>query len=95
MYLWDNQLSGEIPATLASRSSLKELWLNRNALSGTLLRYRLCRLARFPSESGIVPLNALIPNLSSLTNLTRLYLDHNQLSGRSLPGWATLPRLQT
>ena len=80
--LWDNDLSGKIPAELGSLSNLTELNLSRNDLSGELP-------AELGSLSNLTDLNLSrndfsgeIPaELGSLSNLTDLNLSRNDLSG--------------
>ena len=80
--LWDNDLSGKIPAELGSLSNLTELNLSRNDLSGELPAElgslsNLTELRLFDNDlSGELP-----AELGSLSNLTHLYLWGNDFSG--------------
>ena len=80
--LWDNDLSGELPAELGSLSNLTDLNLSRNDLSGELPAElgslsSLTELRLFDNDlSGELP-----AELGSLSNLTHLYLWGNDLSG--------------
>ena len=83
--LYDNSLTGSIPAELGNLTNLTTLYLYRNSLSGSI-----------PAELGNLTnlwflhlnnnsLSGGIPaELGNLTNLTTLYLDNNSLSG-SIP----------
>ena len=80
--LWDNDLSGKIPAELGSLSNLTELNLSRNDLNGKIP-------AELGSLSNLTELNLsrndlsgeLPAELGSLSNLTHLYLWGNDFSG--------------
>ena len=83
--LYDNQLSGEIPAELGSLTSLEWLELGWNQLSGAIP----AELGNLTNLQGLFlddnQLSGAIPTrLGSLTNLQLLYLYSNQLSG-SIP----------
>ena len=80
--LWDNDLSGEIPAELGNLSNLTELNLSRNDLSGKIP-------AELGNLSNLTELNLSRNDLSgeipaelgNLSNLTELRLFDNDLSG--------------
>ena len=95
LYLYRNQLTGEIPAELGSLTSLRRLDLYSNRLTGSI-----------PAELGNLTnleflsifLNQLtgeIPEeLGSLTYLKNLYLHLNQLSGEIPSALADLSNLE-
>ena len=82
LYLYDNELTGTIPASLGDLSNLTALSLYRNELTGSI-----------PGELGGMTslqylylsdneLTGTIPaSLGDLSNLTRLYLYGNELTG--------------
>ena len=85
LHLFDNELSGHIPAELDSLANLRELILAGNELSGpipvelsSLPILHILSLSR-NELSGPIP-----AELGSLANLTSLRLNDNQLSG-SIP----------
>ena len=82
LFLWDNQLAGEIPPELGSLANLKLLSLSANQLTGeipaemgSLANLRSLSL-RDNQLSGEIP-----PELGSLANLEWLRLNNNQLTG--------------
>ncbi|XP_066341565.1 putative receptor-like protein kinase At3g47110 [Miscanthus floridulus] len=89
-------ISGEIPDSFRSCTSLGFLYLNNNSLTGAIPGW----LGTFPnltylylhhnSLSGEIP-----PSLGSLTKLQALRLDENYLRGSLPPGLADLPSLET
>ena len=82
LYMWGNQLSGSIPASLGSLTNLTVLSISGNRLTGSI-----------PDELGSLTnltelylsynqLSGPIPTtLGSLTSLTQLWLFENELSG--------------
>ena len=82
LYLFSNELSGEIPEELGNLSNLEELYLFNNELTGEI-----------PEELGSLThleelflhgnrLSEEIPEeLGDLSNLLYLYLNNNQLTG--------------
>ena len=93
--LYDNQLSGAIPAELGNLTNLTRLWLDRNQLSGAipaelgnLTNLQDLYLA-FNQLSGVIP-----AELGNLTNLQYLYLRGNQLSGAIPAELGNLTNLQ-
>jgi len=83
LWLFDNELSGDIPLTLGNLSSLTSLWLFNNELSGTIpwqIGADLTNLTNldlsFNQLSGEIPLS-----IGYLADLTNLDLSFNQLSG--------------
>ena len=86
LWLFNNQLTGEIPAELGSLTNLEQLWLYNNQLTGEI-----------PAELGSLTnlkllylynnqLTGEIPaELGNLTNLEQLLLTNNQLTG-CIPG---------
>ncbi len=95
LFLYENRLSGEIPAELGNLSSLEYLYLFETQLSGEIP-------AEFGSLSSLKQLylyrNQLsgeIPAwLGDLSSLERLYLSENQLSGEIPPELGNLANLQ-
>ena len=95
LWLYDNQLTGMIPAELGSLDNLQVLLLGGNQLSGQI-----------PAELGSLAnlqwlqldnnqLSGQIPaELGSLTNLEWLQLDNNQLSGQIPAELGSLANLQ-
>ena len=78
-------MTGEIPASLNSLTSLVNLFLDDNQLSGEIPDLsRLTSLTHLYLNRNL--LSGTIPDLSSLVNLTRLNLRNNQLSG-TIPTW--------
>jgi len=82
LYLYNNQLSGEIPAALGNLAHLQTLQLGYNKLSGNIPA-ALGNLAHLQTLylynnqlSGNIP-----PALGSLANLQTLYLYNNKLTG--------------
>ena len=91
--LSDNNLSGSIPSSLGSLSSLERLELNENQLTGEIppelgdLTNLLSLILWDNQLTGEIP-----PELGDLTNLFFLFLDYNQLTG-SIP--SSLGRLSS
>ena len=99
LYLWNNQLSGTIPAELGNLNNLRLLYLYGNELSGTIPSSlgnltNLTYLYLYGNElSGTIP-----AELGNLANLTGLHLGSNQLTGTipsSLGNLANLTGLST
>jgi Leucine-rich repeat (LRR) protein len=67
--------AGNIPPELSQLSSLKDLFLQSNNLTGTLL---LASASDDIHNAGSIP-----AELSQLTSLEGLYLNNNNLSGNS------------
>ena len=94
LYLWYNELHGEIPPELGTLSSLADLHLGNNQLSGVLPPElgglsNLTVLSLYGNElSGEVP-----SELGDLSNLTVLSLEDNQLSGEIPPELGDLSNL--
>ena len=88
--LYENGLSGVLPAELGSLTNLQVLHLYENELSGALPESlgnltNLRELHLYENElSGALP-----ESLGNLTNLQVLHLYENELSGRCLSRWAT------
>ncbi|KAF7813507.1 putative inactive receptor kinase [Senna tora] len=78
-----NELTGELPADLASCVDLRNLYLQQNSLSGEIPQFlfRLPRLVRLNlasnNFSGGIP-----AGFNNLTRLRTLFLENNNLSGR-------------
>lgn len=93
--IYNNQLSGTIPVELATLTSLQQLRLDGNQLTGGI-----------PAEFGAMPnliglelqsnqLSGAVPTeLGNLANLQWLRLDNNQLSGGIPPQLGNLSRLR-
>ena len=80
LWLYDNELTGEIPASLGMITSLEWLYLHENELSGPIPDLTsLMILKRLYLSNN--QLSGPIPDLSGLTYLKHLYLSNNQLSG--------------
>ena len=85
LYLFSNQLTGEIPQEIGNLTNLTSLYLNNNQLTGSV-----------PPEIGnLINLTSLYLNYNQLTgsipseignlpNLTSMYLNNNQFTG-SIP----------
>ena len=96
LYLYNNQLSGEIPAALGNLAHLQTLQLGYNKLSGNIpaalgnlthLRY----LGLYNNQ-----LEGEIPKaLGNLANLQTLYLHNNKLTGNIPSALGSLANLQT
>ena len=94
LYLFSNQLTGEIPPELGDLANLTRLHLERNDLTGPI-----------PSELGnLANLTELLllsnqldgeipPELGNLANLTELLLSYNQLAGEIPPELGNLANL--
>ena len=87
LYLNHNDLSGQIPGALGRMSSLIHLFLHRNRLTGTIPADQwdgldnLVWLSLYSNDlTGGIP-----TELSELSSLERLYLNHNDLTGQ-IPG---------
>ena len=81
-----NELSGEIPAELASLSNLESLSLSGNGLSGEIPAELGSLSNLFDLNLGGNELSGEIPaELGNLSNLTDLHLSNNELSG-CVPG---------
>ena len=97
LYLWGNELSGEIPAELGGLTSLQRLELARNTLSGEI-PVELGDLANLEllTLSSNMLTGGIPVELGNLANLEVLYLWGNQLDGEipvELGNLANLQRL--
>ena len=92
LYLHQNQLTGEIPASLSNLTNLRELFLHQNQLTEEIPSLsnltNLRELSLWDNE-----LTGVIPDLSRLTELRRVFLEQNQLSGE-IPYLSDLTNLQ-
>ncbi len=82
LFLWENQLTGAIPAELGNLSNLTYLSLRSNQLTGAIPAElgNLSNLTYLSLRSN--QLTGAIPaELGNLTNLVHLRLDGNQLTG--------------
>ena len=77
-----DQLTGQIPASLGSLTNLTWLSLLHNQLSGSIPSFGSTNLTYL--NLGENQFTGPIPELGNLTNLQRLYLNSNHLSG-SIP----------
>ena len=86
LWLYDNQLIGEIPSVLGTASRLLDLRLGGNRLSGSIPTemYNLDRLYRLELASNALTGAIGIALVSQLTDLEVLDLSGNQLRGRIL-----------
>ena len=82
LVLWDNQLTGPIPAELGNLTNLNELYLSGNQLTGPIPA-ELANLTNLSNlDLGGNELTGPIPaELGNLTNLEYLELGGNQLTG--------------
>tara|TARA_Y100001934_G_scaffold66425_1_gene82508 strand:+ start:1780 stop:2514 length:735 start_codon:yes stop_codon:yes gene_type:complete len=94
LYLYMNQLTGEIPSDIGKLINLEILNLNENQLTGEIpveignLTY-LTRLELYNNQlTGEIP-----PEIGNLTNLTYLRLHNNQLTGEIPPEIGNLTNL--
>ncbi len=95
LYLFNNQLTGEIPVELSQLSQLQELILSNNQLTGAIL----ADLGRLTQLQGLYldhnQLTGEIPaELGQLSQLEWLYLDQNQLTGEIPVELAQLSQLR-
>ncbi len=94
--LYNNQLSGSIPADLGNLTNLQQLWLYNNQLSGSIPAElgnltKLYSLALSNNQlSGSIP-----AELGNLSNLQGLLLSSNALSGIIPKELGNLSNLQT
>ncbi len=94
LYLYSNQLTGEIPSELGGLSNLTGLWLGLNQLTGEIPP-ELGGLSNLTHLSlGLNQLTGEIPSeLGGLSNLTHLSLGSNQLTGEIPPELGGLSKL--
>ncbi|MEA3348992.1 MAG: sortase [Chloroflexota bacterium] len=95
LYLYSNELSGNIPPELGNLSNLTRLYLGWNELSGSI-PYELGNLSNLRGLyldgnelSGSIP-----PELGNLSNLQSLDLGRNELSGSIPPELGNLTALE-
>ena len=96
LWLYNNQLTGEIPTELGSLSNLEWLGLSRNQLTGEIPRElgSLSNLERLTLSRN--QLTGEIPaELGNLSNLERLWLYDNQLTGEIPAELGNLSNLET
>ncbi len=92
MFLWGNQLDGNIPNSLGNLIELVELAISQNQLSGPIPDFtNLPNLERFECDNN--NLSGAIPDFTNLPNLEFFYCYNNQLSG-SIPDFSNLPNLR-
>jgi len=94
LYLYYNQLTGEIPPEIGSLTSLTDLNLSNNQLTGEIPSSigNLTNLTSLYLHNN--ELTGEIPSeIGSLTNLTTLYLFDNQLTGEIPPEIGNLTSL--
>ena len=95
MWLFDNQLTGEIPSSLGSLTNLEELLLYENQLTGEIPSSlgsltNLRQLWLYDNQlTGEIP-----SSLGSLTNLDELLLNNNQLTGEIPASLGSLMNLE-
>ena len=95
MYLFSNQLTGEIPPELGGLSNLTELFLDDNQLTGEIPP-ELGRLSNLTLGLGLSDnqlTGEIPPELGRLSNLTQLWLYRNQLTGEIPPELSRLSNL--
>jgi Leucine-rich repeat (LRR) protein len=93
--LFENDVSGSLPAELGDLKGLKVLRMRNNNLTGGIPSQILQNMPvleeinLFDNE-----LSSQVPNPSNLPKLKRLYLDNNKLEGVIPPGIATVTTLE-
>ena len=92
VFLNDNYLTGTMPAKLNDLTSLKQLWLYGNSISGTIPTLSaLTSLTELKLKSNSI--SGTIPDLSALTSLEQLWLNGNSISG-TIPTLSALTSLR-
>lgn len=80
--LSQKNLTGSIPSEFTELSSLVELWLDGNSLSGTIPDFTGCPNLRIIHLEDNQLIGELPSSLADLSNLRELYIQNNKLSGR-------------
>ena len=75
--------TGSIPAEIGNLTSLAELWLRDNALSGESWHTKYLKLLPPDILPWIVFAGSIPAEIGNLTSLTSIYLHRNNLSGES------------
>ncbi|XP_024977328.1 probable LRR receptor-like serine/threonine-protein kinase At1g67720 [Cynara cardunculus var. scolymus] len=74
-------MTGSIPSDLTKLSSLEELWLDGNALTGSILDFTGCPNLRIIHLENNQLSGNLPSSLANLPKLSKLYVQNNLLSG--------------
>ncbi|XP_058182762.1 receptor-like protein 19 [Rhododendron vialii] len=94
LYLNDNSLSGVIPPSLFTLASLEVLDLHSNKLTGQIPEFQHHLPLEFIDLSDNKLRSPIPQSISTLVNLTSLFLDHNSFSEVIPPSLFTLPSLR-
>ncbi|XP_076917760.1 putative LRR receptor-like serine/threonine-protein kinase At1g67720 [Bidens hawaiensis] len=79
-------LTGGIPSELTKLTSLEQLWLDGNALTGPIPDFTGCPNLKIIHLENNKLSGDLPPSLADLPNLSQLYLQNNLLTGEVPPG---------
>ena len=95
LYIFNNQVTGDIPPELGNLTNLQVLYLGGSPLTGTLPN-ELGNLASLQALGlwGTQITGSIPSSLGNLSNLTYLGLNNNQLAGDIPPTLGNLPNLQ-
>ncbi|KAK1562180.1 hypothetical protein Q3G72_007557 [Acer saccharum] len=80
-HLSSKNLKGDIPSDLTKLSKLVELWLDGNALTGSIPDFSICPNLKIIHLENNQLTGELPSSLANLPNLRELYVQNNMLSG--------------